>query len=281
MSKLISLLERNDQNETFSSWCDAIASYLLNHTHLLVGGDVYRLVEIEFYYYNQEHPDPFTHRDSLQLTCGGWYFHRQGNKYRSGSFKGIDLTFGDSKTFGGILMRSIAAPDNTIIDGPSLCVDRLLAQTGFLTVAQLDEAISAKLAWDTTNPIFLEETDTLPEKQIFQSARVGLSLKRANTFPDMPDYIIRPYRYLTEPKLIRKGKLYLALALHIQGLNSTEIHQITNCPKQTIENYITECDKGREKNDFTPYIGIELKPIDLCRLHGIYFENSGINQPQN
>ncbi len=278
MSKFISLLPKIELNQTFSSWCDSIASYLLNHTHLLVGGDVYRLVEIEFYYYNQEHPDPFTHRDSLQLTCGGWYFHRQGNRYRSGSFKGIDLTFGDGETFGGILIRSIAAPDNTIIDGLSLCVDRLLAEIGFPTVAQLDEAISGKLAWDTTSHIFLEETDTLTEKQIFQSARVGLSLKRANIFPDMPDYIIRPYRYLTEPKLIRKGKLYLVLALHIQGLNPTEIHQITNCPKQTIENYIIEFDKGRNNNNLTPYIGMELKPIDLCKLHGIYFGNTRINQ---
>lgn len=120
MSKLIVLLEKNEPNQTFPSWCDAIASYLLTRTHLVVAGDIYYLVEIEFYYYNQQHPDPFTHKDPLQLTCGRWYFHRQGNKYRSGSFKGIDLTFGDGETFGGILIRSIAAPDNTIIDGPTL-----------------------------------------------------------------------------------------------------------------------------------------------------------------
>jgi len=39
--------------------------------------------------------DPFTHKDPLQQTCGQWYFHKIGAQYKGGTYKGLDLTFGD------------------------------------------------------------------------------------------------------------------------------------------------------------------------------------------
>src|ERR1043165_4334096 len=98
-------------------WFTQIADRLLQGTQLIVGKQPHRFVEAEFYYYNDQHPDVFAHRDPLQLHVGRWYFHRTRGTYRSGSFKGMDLTFGDGKAFGGILIRSIERPDGILIDG--------------------------------------------------------------------------------------------------------------------------------------------------------------------
>ncbi|HAX77412.1 MAG TPA: hypothetical protein DCY88_16650 [Cyanobacteria bacterium UBA11372] len=138
MSNWISLLDKPenlDEGETIETWFNRIASQLLFGCYLVVGNQPHRLVEIEFYYFSETHPDPFTHRAPLQLECGRWYFHRTRGSYRSGSFKGLDLTFGDGQAFGGILIRSLVTPDGKLIDGPSLCVDYLLAKAGVMGVA--------------------------------------------------------------------------------------------------------------------------------------------------
>jgi len=258
----------NDQGvvESFTE----IASQLLNGTRLLVCGQPHRLVELEFYYYSEAHPDPFAHRHPLQLTCGRWYFHRQRDNYRGGSFKGLDLTFGENTAFGGILIRSLEAADGTLIDGPSLCVDHLLAQAKVSQVAALDQAIGARVAWDSNSPLVLEEA-AVKQHQIFDSARVGLSLKRVHTYPNMPQYLLRPYRYLTQPRRIRKGKLYLVLALHLHRVSLEVIHQLTGCPRKTIERYILDFETGCQEKDLASYFGKDLKPRDLCILHGIVF----------
>lgn len=54
--------------EEIVEWFSQIASQLLKATRLVVCGKPHRLVELEFYYYNEVHPDPFAHRHPLQLT---------------------------------------------------------------------------------------------------------------------------------------------------------------------------------------------------------------------
>jgi hypothetical protein len=275
MSHWISLLQKPEnlgETESINTWFDRIASQLLFCSYLVVGDEPHRLVEIEFYYFADAHPDPFTHRDRIQLECGRWYFHRTRGTYRSGSFKGLDLTFGDGQAFGGILIRSIATPDGKLIDGPSLCVDYLLAKAGAMGVAELDEAIASRVAWDTDNPLFLQWVAT-DNHQFYRSARVGLSLKKAQLSSEMPQYILLPYRYLTEPRRITKGKPYLVLSLYIQGLDSTAIHQLTGCPKQSIQRYIEDFAAGQQEIDFTAYFGIELNSKQLCKLHGTWQAN--------
>ena len=95
MFELIEVLQKpKDLSEIGSAehWFARIARELLNNYNLIVAGEKYRLVEIEFYCYAEEHPDVFTHREELQKEFGIWYFHRNAGKYKSGSFKGLDLT---------------------------------------------------------------------------------------------------------------------------------------------------------------------------------------------
>ena len=217
-----------------------------------------------------EHPDPFTHGESLQLQCGRWYFHRSNGVYRGGSFKGLDLTFGDGTLYGGVLFRGLEMMDGTFIDGPSLLVDYLLTRTKAATVAVLDAMIANRAAWDASSPVFLEDVQPPRTQPLLCSGRVGLTLKNARNKPDATRYILRPYRYLTEPRKTAKGKPLMVLALHARGVSVEEIHRTTGCPRKSIQRYLEDFERGCRSRDFTAYLGTDLTPADLCRLHGTW-----------
>jgi hypothetical protein len=250
-------------------WFTRMATALLTSARLVVGGEPHRFTEIEFYYHGPDHPDLFAHRDPVQLHCGRWYFHRTGGVYRSGSFKGVDLSFGDGRTHGGVLIRGLEAPDGSLIDGPSLLVDHLLKKSGYHTVAALDEDIGTRLAWDESSPLTLRQTPPEPRSWI-RSGRVGLTLKRSRPNSDGPRFVLRPYRFLSEPKRISKGKVLMVVALHAQGKNSASIQQLTGSPLKTVQRYIADFEEGRRNPAFGPFFGKDLGPKELCQLSGVW-----------
>ncbi len=76
----------------------AIAERLLKNYKLQVNESWYRLLDIEFYYYAEGlYEDVYAHKHEAQLEAGKWYFHGSG----------IDITFGDRRNYGGILIRAI------------------------------------------------------------------------------------------------------------------------------------------------------------------------------
>jgi hypothetical protein len=198
-------------------WFTRVAERLLHGSRLVVARQPHRFAEVEIYYCGEAHPDTFTHRDPIQLEQGRWYFHRTAGVYRSGSFKGFDLSFGDGRAFAGVLIRGLDKPDGTRIDGPSLCVDHLLDAAGAATVAALDKAVGGRAAWDRDNSLLLQDAGEGERRPVLRTARVGLSLKRAKRTGDAPRYIMRRYRYLAEPRKTAKGKPHMVLALHADG----------------------------------------------------------------
>jgi hypothetical protein len=255
-------------DRTAANWFAGIADHLLNRTRLVIAGISHRLIEIEFYYRGPGHEDPFTHGDPIQSNRGRWYFHKTAGAYRGGSFKGIDVTFGEGPGRGGILFRGMENPDGTIIDGPSLLVDRLLRLCGKTTVAELDEAIGGRFVWDPTSPLYFDEGPNLG-KAILACARVGLSLRRACTGSTMPKFLTRPYRFLTEPTRTAKGKVQMVLGLHRLAQPMDAIRRVTGCPNRAIAGYIAEYGAGLREGQFGDYFGKELSATDICRLHGI------------
>src|SRR5687768_15548935 len=137
------------------AWFTTLAETRVNRTEFRAAGQLHRLLEVEVYYHSLAHPDPFAHKEPVQLEGGRWYFHRTRGEYRGGSFKGLDLAFGDGVAFGGVLFRGLETPDGSVVDGPSLLVDHLLKTTGHATVAELDKVIGTKLAWDEGQPLVL------------------------------------------------------------------------------------------------------------------------------
>src|SRR5262245_3096626 len=246
-----------------------MAHQLLNGCRLLAGGEPHRFTEIEFYYLSPDHPDPFPHSDPIQRDKGLWYFHKSRGEFRTGSFKGVDLTFGHGKNTGGILIRGIETPEGVLVDGPSLTVDYLLARTGFSDVAAFDAAIQKRKAWEEGTPLGLERLAELDDRPVFRSARVGLSLRRA-WLKEAPRFVMLPYRVLTEPKRIRKGKTLLILELHEQGRDEEPIRALTGSPLRSIRGAIAESEAARAEPSFQEFIGKDLTPKSLCRLHGAW-----------
>jgi hypothetical protein len=251
-------------------WFGRIAQALLNGCRLMIGKQAHRFIEVEAYYCGEGHPDPFTHRDPIQLQQGRWYFHRSRGTYRGGSFKGVDLSFGDGKAFGGMLIRGIEKPGGAIVDGPSLCVDYLLDATGAGTVAALDRAVGGRAAWDPANPLRLEEDAALEQRRVYRSSRVGLSLKKAKGEPEQPRFVMRPYRFLSQPQRTAKGKAHVVLALHAAGEDARSIREVTGCPERSLRTWVADFEAGRQQTDFAPYVGIDLGPRELCRLAGTW-----------
>ncbi len=251
-----------------SRWFARIADRLLNRSLWIIGGVPHRFTEIEFYYRGADHSDPFAHAHPIQATPGHWYFHRTGGAYRGGSFKGLDLTFGDAQARAGILIRGVEAENGRLVDGPSLVVDRVLELCRMRTVADLDRTIGKQLAWYPESPLRIVSSRRT-ERDILACARVGLSLRRVQQGSAKPEFLTRPYRYLTEPVRIRKGKAQIVMGLHRHGTTAIQIRALTNSASRAIEAYLTAYEMGLREGQFTDFFGKDLGPKDVCRLHGI------------
>ncbi|MFV8750744.1 hypothetical protein ACNOYE_09355 [Nannocystaceae bacterium ST9] len=264
---LVGLLAAPQAND-LPAWFTAIAEVLLLRSTLWVGETPHALVEIEFYLSGEGHEDPFIHGDPIQRGCATWYFHRAGTSYRGGTYKGLDITFGPADAFGGILIRSLRTPEGALICGSSLCVDHLLARSGHADVASLDAAIAGRSIDADASPLRLSPATHDATLELWTTARVGLTLKRAATHPSMIDYVIRPYRYLTAPAEIGKGRAQLVIALHERGLAPAEIAALARSPMRTIEGWLAAYAEGQTWDSTSALWGASLDSLDLCRLHG-------------
>ena len=202
-----------------------LAESLLKGWQLCISGKeqrvLCRLVEIEFYLNGEKHRDPYTHCTTPQLSSGRWALHRQGKGLRSGSYKGLDLSFGQPGSFGGVLVRSLRLPNQEVISGPSLCVDYLIETTGCKDIQSLANIIEAHSAFSPDNPLHLQ-IDHYSDTALLATARVGLSLKRLLAEPSMLNFILRCYRFTTAPRL-SKGRVQTALSLLAMGESAEQV----------------------------------------------------------
>ena len=228
---LLSLPDPEHQSTTWESAFASAAERVLHGLELIIFGKRFRLVEVEFYLTSDAHPDPFTHLHEVQRAFGQWYLHRQGSGYRGGSFKGLDLTFGDGQAFGGMLLRSIEADSGEFICGPSLIVAAILRQSPYNSVAELDRRLDGVGAWTEQALIQLRETDA-PTGDVYRSARVGLGGGRGSGSRDL--FADRSYRFLSEPRLVKKGRPELIRQMHRDGYSAAQIREITGSPRHTI-----------------------------------------------
>jgi 3-methyladenine DNA glycosylase Mpg len=261
----------------------AIAELLLDRTTLYVAGRPHRFTELEMYWNGHAHPDPFTHGQPIQRQIGAWYFHRSGERYRGGTYKGLDITFGSSEAFGGILIRSVervervepararaAAP--ALIDGPCLVVDHILELTASRSIDELVGRLGGGpmiAPRDRRSPLHVELDDGPGRGQaIYATPRIGLTLKKGAT-EARQRYIARPYRFLTEPARIRKGKPHLVTALYQEGRSPDEIAALTGTRRSVVDGYIAAFEAGRARRTRQiDELRGDLSPRELCQLLG-------------
>jgi 3-methyladenine DNA glycosylase Mpg len=173
MSKLL-------QREFGPSEFDTLADILLNKTLLHAGKELFRLCEIEFYYFGLGHTDEYTHCSTEQAQLCKFYFHKhKTGTYKSGTFKGLDITMGRDGTYFGILIRSIQNIKTAeFTEGPCRVVDKILSEFG---VTRVDEFIANKTVplpiYDMTNKFYIFHHSKLKQEKIASGPRVGLSAK--------------------------------------------------------------------------------------------------------
>lgn len=218
----------------------------------------YRIAEIEFYLYNpSQHPDIFVHRDKEQLENSTWYHHKQnGKSYKEGTYKGLDITFGNGKdVYGGILIRSlleIGGLDNLtktikVIEGPSLCVDQLI---GGISVKTFMEKCQDNNVCSREEFHLLELNSQQQEelKKIVlpfsESPRVGLRLNKSY-FDERCRYLLKPYRIIAGDHKCKKQAITIGLQeseSKFQKMSKEEILDVkyNKAGYQDIANYLAK-----------------------------------------
>jgi hypothetical protein len=176
-----------------------IATELMNRWVIKVAEEKYRITEIEFYYKNEFHSDPYIHGHVQQLEKGKWYFHGSG----------IDLTFGDGEAYGGILIRAIYNINRKKYHyGPLNCVQEIFRNFSNIYETKLSFGLAPS-----------KEGQFESEKPI-SAPRVGL-----NAIKD-PEMCNKLYRFLIMPKQKHADKTKIAEAMHSQNYSVAEIQNI-------------------------------------------------------
>lgn len=184
-----------------------ISNILLNKSVLCVGERKFRICEIEMYYRDKDHDDQYVHGDNDQLDFGIFYFHKYKNgSYKSGTYKGMDITLGNNGTYFGILIRSIMdVKTHELIEGPCKSVNAMLAEFKCHDVKEFMSNKPKKLSiFDKKYGLYIEQTNDLKSEEIMCGPRVGLSAK-------YPDFLNKDYRYAIFSNKIKKQKTWKLL----------------------------------------------------------------------
>jgi len=247
---------QNTYEEKFSKLADS----LLNEISLVINGIEHRIVEVEMYLYNEDHPDNYTHCDNDQKNIGNWYFHKQnGGSYKAGTYKGLDITFGtdDEKIcYGGILIRAIEDNDRKLIIGPCKVVDHIL---NICKCATINELVNGKImnVNDELSKLYIKSKKQEPNKTIYSGPRVGLSFKT-------PIYAVKNYRFLTNISTVEKYKPSIVVKMFNDGIKKEKICQIANIKSAILDKYLKlyNNSKGKSINKLKP------SPTNIVMLMG-------------
>lgn len=226
--------------EAWSRAVTAVAELVLRRGVLRAGDTTLRVLEVEGYVSAPSHPDPFAHADETQNSLGRWYFHRTGEGFRGGTFKGVDLTFGGGGVYAGLLLRAAQTAKGERVEGPSVLVDALLAATGHATVASLARACDE----GEHDALSLTLLDAPRGDAVYAGPRVGLSLRK-DLDAERVFFLSRPYRFVVDPRGAKKGRLHVALGMHAEGAPAPAIAGVTGSTQAQVRRWIDAYEGGR------------------------------------
>jgi len=179
--------------ENMESQFAQIANKLMNEYDLVVDNVKFQLLDIEFYLKNNVHNDKYVHGNERQKKAYEWYLHRKSEDangaINKGTRKGLDFTFGNVTTYGGILIRAIRnKEDLSLSEGPSLTVDRIKNILEVEDVEELSKLIEGKNHKETK--IYFEKKEKPSHYFIYFGKRHGLTSKTD------PQYYDKNYRFV-------------------------------------------------------------------------------------
>jgi len=248
--------EKLTNESQFSEWFAQTAEFLMNQCLVYVNKQPHRLAELEFYVFCDTHRDPFPHMNADQLQPASWYFHKHGNSYRGGTYKGLDVTCGGGKSglFGGILIRSLeslvgGATTATLVNGPCKCVDHILQLCGASSIATfVEQSLKTDLSCAAAHsPLRIVADDgILRSRVIHRSIRVGLQPTKAGVDPEVQlRMLFQPYRFLIADKRIAKGRPHLVGELLRTGRPRADIAALSFCTPSKIGELIAAFEAGK------------------------------------
>lgn len=248
---------------------ELLAYLLLTRSHIKLKEESFSFLEIEFYYRSPSHLDPYSHCSNDQKEGGNWAFHKTGKSYRSGTFKGLDITLGNINrekekinSYGGILIRSLYNYDSQkIICGPCLCVDEFLRLTEKSSIGEFveDEKFNKKINTPGANLISIYwETRPMEDFRIQRSVRIGLNLNKKTLISNgmktdldkeiQREFVSKSYRYFGTNNKLSKGRTHGIVEMIREGRSNKEIKKIFGS---------TNIDKVRNNYDQGKNIDIE------------------------
>jgi hypothetical protein len=199
-------------------WFQTTARTLFRDWALQCQDKLYAMAELEFYLHDETvHADPYVHCDDAQQTKGEWYFHRASAAKIGFTLKGVDLTFGDNGSYGGILIRGIrpiqvrsADPKKQrvgpLIDGPSRTVDTILTDCEVNSVISLRalEGYEGKAATCPYVGLVHLGENYLRGLKLSAGPRIGLKVRGNDPLAHL--YQPAAYRFHAYPYLAKKDK---------------------------------------------------------------------------
>jgi len=215
---MIALDINHHSRETLLESFDKIAIRFFNDFQLQVNESFYRLIDIEFYFFSEGiFEDIYAHKHEAQLQKGKWYFHGSG----------IDITFGNGKDHGGILIRAIAKISNEGDKEKNFIVKEIHGPLNVKTeiCSNLHGVFDNEANTFQLNDISRDRMAALMKMPpyIVKTKRIGLN----------PAKEINPYfhsaklRYIVFPALKLKDKTQIALDMRKQypDMAKAEINQ--------------------------------------------------------
>jgi len=147
-----------------------ITKDLMNYFVLKIDTLEIEFTEVEFYYFEcQYHADPYVHLDLLQKKSSEYLYVHKKAQGRGG----IDLTFGNGKFFGGILIRGIK-DGKTFISGPAKVREYISEK---MKIKECDHEVLQKCFKNLKKKdrLSLQKRDKLQEYDVLHSTRIGLN----------------------------------------------------------------------------------------------------------
>ena len=197
-------LEINTSNEeTVIASFKAIATKLFTDYKLIVNDKQYRFLDLEFYYHaDGDFEDMYAHKHPHQLENSKWYSHGSG----------MDITFGNKKNHGGILIRAIAEIDNEMPKEKYFIKNEI---HGPLTVKTEILSNFHNVFDPTPNTFFLADISRerlgalmIKPENIIATERIGLNESKDLT--EGSKFFNGKYRFVIFPHLKLKNKTKIA-----------------------------------------------------------------------
>lgn len=182
-----------------------LAKFILNNLTIKTGETEYNIREIEFYLYSENHTDECVHKSPNQKLFMSWYIHKTPNDtFKSGTYKGLDLTFGNGTNYYGVLIRSITNINtDQLIAGPCCVVNELLEKANTsLSDIKTNYLNDLNKEYSAINfPLFRIAYNPNNYNKLFTGERIGL--KRG--------FINCKYRFTNINKKIKAVKTLIVL----------------------------------------------------------------------